>query len=139
MVEQISLNNENIIKLIFNNINISNNQRLLDKTTNKILSKIILSTLNYKNMFKSIGQNKTILKEDENWIRSAIVLSENLILLCSFDNKTLRVWNIDDLKYIVAIKEETYMGSLLKLPDGNIASGCIKSINIRNVKDGLMY
>jgi WD40 repeat protein len=137
MVQQISLNNENIIKLIFNNLNLSNNQRLLDKTTNKILSKIILSILNYKDMFKSIGKNTIILKEDDNWIRSAIVLSENLILLCSFDNKTLRVWNFNDLKYTAAIEEETYMGSLLKLPDGNIASGCIETINIRNVNDDL--
>jgi hypothetical protein len=47
------------------------------------------------------------------------------------------VWNFNDLKYTAAIEEETYIGSLLKLPDGNIASGCIKTINIRNVNDGL--
>jgi WD40 repeat protein len=137
MVQQLSFNNENIIKLIFNSINLSNNQGLLDKTTNRILSKAILSILNYKDMFKSIGKNKIILKGDENWIRSAIVLSENLILLSSFDNQTLRVWNINDLKCIAAIEEEAYDGSILKLPDGNIAIGCINSINIRNVNDGL--
>jgi hypothetical protein len=137
MAQQISLNNENIIKLIFYSIEISNSQRLLDRTTGKVLSKIILSILNSKDMFKSIGKNKIILKADENWIRSTIVLSENLILLCSFDNKTLKVWNINDLRCTAAIEEETYDGSLLKLQDGNIAIGCINSINIRNVNDGL--
>jgi WD40 repeat protein len=88
-------------------------------------------------MFKSIGKNKIILKGDKIWIRSAIVLSENLILLCSFDNKTLKVWNINDLKCTAAIKEKAYMGSLLKLPDGNIAIGCFGTINISNVNDGL--
>jgi WD40 repeat protein len=88
-------------------------------------------------MFKTIGKNKIILKGDETWIRSAIVLSENLILLSSFDNKTLKVWNINDLKCTAAIEEETYNGSLLKLQDGNIAIGCIKSINIRNINDSL--
>jgi hypothetical protein len=29
------------------------------------------------------------------------------------------------------------MGTLLKLPDGNIAIGCLKKIVIRNVNDGL--
>jgi WD40 repeat protein len=137
MAQELSYNNENIIKSIFNNIGLSNNQRLLDKITNKIICKIILSISNYKDMFKSIGKNKIILEGNENWIRSAIVFSENLIILCSFDSKTLRVWNIDNLKCSATIKEETYIGSLLKLPDGNLAIGCITKINIRNVIDGL--
>jgi WD40 repeat protein len=136
MSKNIYLHNENILKLAFDNFDPGNNQKLLGKATNETITKIILSILNFEKMFKSIGKNRIILKGHESWITSAILLSENLMLSSSNDN-TLRVWNINNYSCVATIQEETYMNSLLKLPDGNIALACSLAIKIRNVNDGL--
>jgi WD40 repeat protein len=136
MLLDATLHNENLIKLIFHNFNPLNNQCLLDKTTNKIISKVILSILNYKKMFKSIGKSQIILEGHKNWVKSLISLSDTLVLSASLD-KTLKVWDINNYTCIATIVEDTIMYSLLKLPDGNIALSCYKSINIRNVNDTL--
>jgi WD40 repeat protein len=87
-------------------------------------------------MFKSIGKNQIILRGHNHWVRSLISLSENLILSASFD-KTLRTWDINNYTCIATIVEDSFMDSLLKLPDGNIALACCESINIRNSNDSL--
>jgi WD40 repeat protein len=106
MLQDTYLYNENIIKLIFDNFNPLNN--LLEKTTNKTITKIILSILNYNNMFKSIGKNQIILRGHNHWVRSLISLSENLILSASFD-KTLRTWDINNYTCIATIVEDSFM------------------------------
>jgi WD40 repeat protein len=136
MLQDIYLHNDNITKLIFDIFDPLNNQHILEKIINKTITKVILSILSYKKMFKSIGKNQIILRGHDNWVRLLISLSENLILSATVD-KTLRIWDIDNYTCIVTIVEDTYISSLLKLPDGNIAVACANSINIRNVNDTL--
>jgi WD40 repeat protein len=102
MLQDTFIYNEDIIKLIFNNFNPLNN--LLDNTTNKTISKVILSIQNYGKMFKSIGKNQIILRGHDHWIRALVSLSENLILSASFDKK-LRIWDINNHTCIATIVE----------------------------------
>jgi hypothetical protein len=90
------LENENILKLIFDSITLRNLKHMLVTIESKAITRIITRILNYKNIFKTIGKTKTCLYPNHYCRRamSIAILPDNKV-------RTL---------YILGINNTYYMG-----------------------------
>jgi WD40 repeat protein len=113
------LTNENIIRLIFESLTLFKSSRQFSNMSkNKTLTQILLKTITYKNIYKSMGRSKTVIKAHNDLIRFLALLPNNNILTVS-DKKKIKVWDIDTKKCIKTIEENHAILSTL-LSDGNI-------------------
>jgi WD40 repeat protein len=70
----IKFENENILKIALETLATYQLKQVLDKSTNKILSKLTLSILSFEKIFKSMGKSKNISTQDNETILSSIHL-----------------------------------------------------------------
>jgi WD40 repeat protein len=120
------LHNENILKMIFINYSSRNTKRTFDKTHNAILCKILLKTLSFDKIFRSMRGYLT-LHNQNNPIDSLVLLPNgNLISISS--NKTINILNSTTVLYTKTITDECPINSLILLSDGNIATTHANSV-----------
>jgi WD40 repeat protein len=130
-----SLINENIIKLIINSLDYIHANKTLKATKNKIICIAILKTLNYKDIFKSLGKTKKVIKTHNDYIRALTNLNKDYIISSSSD-KTLKVWNINTYSCIETLSEhKTAIQDVITLDNGIIASCTWDQIKIWNTND----
>jgi WD40 repeat protein len=103
------LENENILKLIFEGFRSTKVAQASNKILNKTLSTTIFKIINYEKLFKLLGESTTILDDHKDWIFSLSLLEDNLISISA--DKTLKVWDINNLKCIRTVEDEYYIKS----------------------------
>jgi WD40 repeat protein len=124
----ISYENENILNLIFNSITLLNFKYALE-IFNKTLHRIIYKNLSHKLFLESLGNSKITFTGQKGLISSLIPFKENSIITSSFDS-SINIWDINTKTVIKTIKALYSVCSLLILPNGNLASACVPSIDI---------
>jgi WD40 repeat protein len=129
----IKLANENILKLIFNSI-VSKLNPLFDKTSNKVIHQVILKTLNYEDIIKTLNA-KPILHDCTWIILSMIMLSNGNIVFASADNR-LQVWDLINEKCLKSLGEQYVIKYLIALPNDIIVSAPLYGgkIKVRDTK-----
>jgi WD40 repeat protein len=131
--EMVKFTNENILKLIFNNF-VSKLKPLFDKTNNKAINEIILKTLTYEDIIKSL-KAKPIFNECTSMILAMIMLSNGNIVLASADNK-LQVWDLINQKCLKSLTEKYVVKYLIALPNDIIVSAApYYKIKVRDAKN----
>jgi hypothetical protein len=87
------LDNENILKLIYDNLKFSNLKQLYSISKNKTMNKILLKHLTFENTFKSINSSKLLFQVSErNDISSVALLPDGNLILSGFNKLT--VWDM---------------------------------------------
>jgi WD40 repeat protein len=107
----ITLNNENLLKLIFCSYTLYDLQTQSHILKNRIINKVRLNILNYDKIFKSMGRSKLIISEVNQVLVRAVILPNGNLLSASED-KTIRFW---DMKRGLCIKNLTAKGEILRL------------------------
>jgi WD40 repeat protein len=125
-----TLNNQNLIKLIFSGYGVKALNDKLKQAKNSLISESILSIMNYKMIFKQIGHSNYTLNESTTSHCPIIELSNGNLL--TVDKDKLKIWNINYYKCIKRSSEKNaYMiMSIALLPDGNII-GCTDDRKIK--------
>jgi WD40 repeat protein len=121
------LENENILKLIFDNLKFSNLKQLYTILKNKTANKILLKYLTFENTFKSINSSKLLFQASEwNDISSAAILPDGNLILSGLNKLT--IWDMKTYECIKTIHDDFSL--MILLPSDNIVSssfhGCIK-------------
>jgi WD40 repeat protein len=127
--------NENILNLIFNSITLLNFKHALE-FSNKTLHRIIYKNLKHTLLIKSLGTSKITFNEQKDLISSLIPFKKNSIISASFNN-SINIWDINTKTVIKTMKALDSVYSLLILPNGNLASTCVDSIDIWNLSNDL--
>jgi WD40 repeat protein len=111
---------ENILKLIFDSINLRDLKHMLATIKSKVMSRILTRILNYKNIFKTIGKTKTYLYPSRypGKVLSIAILPDNKVFSTSWEITTLTIWNIDNSQCISEI--DGGFGVLLPICNGDI-------------------
>jgi WD40 repeat protein len=127
--------NENLLKLIFSTSTLFEVRGKLHIVCNKLLYILILSMIDYRSIYKSLGRSKHIMSGHTDEIFTLALLSNTKLASVSKDN-TLKVWNMDTYACINTIKHEGPVTSVILLTNGNIAS-CTwdKHIKIFNIDE----
>jgi WD40 repeat protein len=99
-------NNENLLKLVFHSFPLFKTKQILEDVNNKTATKVILKVLNFKNIFRSIGQSNTILVDDD---RNSIISFP----LHPYSNKvpinnvkSLKTCKMSDIEYILYLENK---------------------------------
>jgi WD40 repeat protein len=111
--------NENLLSLIFKSFTLSKRYELLTKTSNTILTKRILRSLNYKAIFQSMGKKLRIYKYRKS-IHSLIKLSDDYLLFAS--DEELKIFHIKSGKFRKTNVRDDNISSLIMLANGLMAS-----------------
>jgi WD40 repeat protein len=112
------LNNENILKEIFNNYSTLLNKQLLEMTKNKMIAEnVILTTLSYQKIFNSMGKSHVIMDVQE-YSANFFALHHSGYILAGLDG-AVRIWNVKKYLCINVIKG-SYVSSLSILEDKRI-------------------
>jgi hypothetical protein len=114
------LHNENILKMIFENYSSRNTKKTFEKSNNVLLCKILLKTLSFDKIFRSL-KNYFTLHDQYNPIGS-LALLPNGNLISTSDGTTINILNPTTLLYTKTITDEYPINSLLLLSDGNIVT-----------------
>jgi WD40 repeat protein len=114
-----TLDNENILKLIFNNYALFRAQQMLKVVNNRILTTILNRLLSCEKIFTSIGQTKTILEDDKN-IHSFLTLLPNGNIISSSSNTCPKIWDINTHSCVKITTLNSYTGTCHALANGNI-------------------
>jgi WD40 repeat protein len=131
---KILLTNENILKLIYSHLSLSELQVIFNKINNLTSSRIILSLLNNSSIFRSMGRTQYKLVGHEGGVMCLAMINENLFISAA-QGKTLKVWDITTYQCIKTLQDEQFIKTITILPDGNIATSSNAFIKIRNIKD----
>jgi WD40 repeat protein len=115
-----SFKNENLMKLVFESFNLCKAKHLFTHSKSRLISKILLKTLNLKKLFMSIGNSKDTIKYDRS-ITSVIRFSDNNIITTSSDSN-IKIISMDNYNCLVTLSDEDYenISSMIFLPNGNI-------------------
>jgi WD40 repeat protein len=130
-----TLDNENILNLIFNNYALFKAQQMLKVINNRTLNTIINRLLSYKKIFTSMGQSKTILEEKRN-IHSFLTLLPDGNIISSSRNMYPKVWDINTHSCIKIDTLNSFIGTYHALENGNIVLLTKGRIEILNALDG---
>jgi WD40 repeat protein len=116
------LKNENLLKLIFSALALFKIRQLFIQLRNKILNKILLSALNYKAIYNSMGKAIVELnKKNKKHNKIDIVAFKNQLITTCDD--FLKVWNVNDFSYKQYFKDQLFIfNSLIINPKGIIAA-----------------
>jgi WD40 repeat protein len=126
-----SLNNENLIKLIFANFTFHHAKSLISNVNNKSINHALFSILTYDSLYSSIGKVKTNLTD----------YNGTIIYFTKFDNDSFLVeatmdtslWNMNNLQRIKTIKVAPLtIRSAIKLPNGHSAYTTSQDLTILN-------
>jgi WD40 repeat protein len=128
----VNLKNENIIKLIFRTFSLQQVNDYFNKTSNTILSNIILRTYSYKLNYKSIGKNK-FLFESQNYYNSINLLPNDNLITLTWGN-LMTIWNPKDFSIIKTI-DCGYINSLAVLPNGFIVTNSDMELRVFDIND----
>jgi WD40 repeat protein len=129
------LQNENLLRLILNNITLYETRLLYNKLENKTINKIILTLLNYDDIFRSIGKSKLTLAEEceQSESLTAVLPNGNLVFAKS---QTVKAWDINNHTILNTLDVEVKIIYLAALPNNNVAvclqDGTIKVWNTEN-------
>jgi WD40 repeat protein len=129
------LTNQNLLKSIFESLQLLRIQHLVNKTiNNKAITSTLLNILNYDKIFKSIGRDKTILEGHKYSVDSLVLLPDGTILSAEYN--MLKFWNPDTCKCIGSIEEkDTIIRSVIILPEWKLATCSPTGIKIRLAED----
>jgi WD40 repeat protein len=108
------LQDENLIKLIFNCFTLKHLKQLFCKLKNRKINHTLLKSLSYRNFCKLLGNTKTFIKADKNDIKLICLLPDGNLLSISTDN-TLKVWNMENYQCINTIECKHATISLIPL------------------------
>jgi WD40 repeat protein len=131
---KILLTNENILKLIYSHLNLSELQSIFKNTNNSASSRIILSLLSYSSIFRAMGKSKHKLIGHNNTVMCLALINKNLLISAAHD-KTLKVWDITTYECIKSLQDEEWIREITILSDGNIATSSVAHIKIRNINE----
>jgi hypothetical protein len=92
------LSNENLLKLIFSTFSLFRNTQLLTKISNKTINRLLLSILNYIDIYKSMGKSYMFLGLKGGVFDKFLLAKDNLLFSAYYN--TLEVWNINSNKLI---------------------------------------
>jgi WD40 repeat protein len=124
---------ENLLKLIFENLQLLRIQHLITKIiNNKLITSKLLDILSYDKIFKSMGRDKTIL-EHKYSISSLVLLPDGTILAA--ECIMLKFWNPDNCQCIGTVNEDISIRSVILLPEWKFAICLAFGIKIRLAKD----
>jgi WD40 repeat protein len=129
--------NENILSLVFKSCTLYSIQKTFKQIQNKIICKIILKSLSYNKMYKSLKESSYTLplERDTDIIKYVIQLPNGNMLTIS-NSLVLTLWGIDEYKFIREIRKDVYKASLLN--DNTAAVYNNKGfINLLSIKDNL--
>jgi WD40 repeat protein len=112
----ISFQNENILGLIFSNSSLLKAKQDINDSKNKLLAKILIARLDYNNIVKSLGKTSMSINNSEEINFFAILCDGNII---TASGKTLKFWNINNLKCIKTVIDTKDIRFILTLLDGN--------------------
>jgi WD40 repeat protein len=129
--------NQNILKLILSSFTTSDVKQLSEKRINNtMLFELILNSISYKSLFKSLGKTKIVFEAHGLNINSIAKLPDGNIILASND-KTLKIWNVKTFQCIKTLEGHTdCVYSVLVTTDENIVS-CTKNNELKfwSIKD----
>jgi WD40 repeat protein len=97
------LQDENLIKLIFNCFTFKLLKQLFCKLKNRTINHSLLKSLGYRSFYKSLGNTKTSIEADKNYIKLICLLSDGNLLFISTDY-TLKVWDMENYQCINTIE-----------------------------------
>jgi WD40 repeat protein len=127
--------NENILKLILKTNILFEIRKKLSIISNKLLYKLVLSLVDYKHIYESMGKRKHILSEHSGEIYSVTFLPNDNLVSVSKDN-TLKVWDMNNFVCTRTLKHDDPVISVILLNDGNIGTCTwFKHIKIFSVDD----
>jgi WD40 repeat protein len=134
----ITYTNENILKLIISNFTFYKTKHIFQQLENRMLCGIILETLDYENIFKSMRKSEPLIQHQDSQIDIVTVLSQNEII--SISSITLNIWNINSSKCIKSYSNihESNIHSVLVLPDQKILTASSKVVKIW-AREGLKH
>jgi hypothetical protein len=127
----IILQNENILGLVFENFALREANRLHIETKNKTFSKLLLMSLNFQAIYKSIGKTKTSLVGHKLTPSSIALMPDGNVISVSKD-KTLKLWDINNNTCIGTVSAfvELVDVSLLVLSDSTVIT-CSRNNHIQ--------
>jgi WD40 repeat protein len=123
------LQNENLIKLIFNCFIFKLLKQLFCKLNNRTINHTLLKSLSYRKFYKLLGNTKTFIEADKNYIKLICLLSDGNLLSISTDY-TLKVWNMENYQCINTIEYKHTITSLIPLSNSSIACCTLKQLRI---------
>jgi WD40 repeat protein len=124
-----SLNNENIIKLIFASFTFHNTQKLISKINSKTINHALFSIFNYDSLYSTMGKVKT----------HEIDFNCTILYFKEFDNDSFfleteegsSLWSRDDLQLVKTMKVSPYtIRYAIKLPNGHSAYSTSQDLTI---------
>jgi WD40 repeat protein len=126
--------NQNILKLIFENLALFTVQTTFENTNNRIINTSLLKILSFEKIFKSLGKSKQLLGDcgERLVIWETAVLPDGNIIATGYDKK-LTFWDVKDFKCVGTIEVGSVQKSLQVLPDFNVASMSGKQVKIRKI------
>jgi WD40 repeat protein len=132
---KILLTNENILKLIYSQLGLTELQSMLNNTNSYAFCKIILSKLSYSSMFQSMGRMKLKLDGHKAGVNCLALVKEENLLISAGGDKILKIWDITSYQCIKSLQEKESIEAMTILPDSNIAISSMSNIKIRNIKE----
>jgi WD40 repeat protein len=130
----LKITNENILKLVFTNLNLLQAYHLLNQMNNLTLHRIVQSLLSYKAIFKSLGKAKFTLNEDSKRTTSIALQSGNHIVSASVRGM-IHIWNINDQQCIKTLQGEFSIDSVIVIPNNIIVTSSKDNIKIWDSND----
>jgi WD40 repeat protein len=113
-----NLANDYLFSLIFSNFSLNRRDEVFTNIKNKAISRTILNLTDYKTIFKSIELDKVIYTEHQITYASSLTGSN---IITASNEKAFLLWNMNSVEFIT-FKATEVIGSLIELPNGNIAS-----------------
>jgi WD40 repeat protein len=126
----IKLDNENILKLIFNSFMFKYRQ-LLDQINSKTFHKAILRILTYTSIYKSMGNTKVKIESHFKNIFHLTKLDDRNIISAGWD-QTIKVWDVNSLTLKIVLEDEACVKNVTVLQNGNLVSCSTKAIKFWN-------
>jgi WD40 repeat protein len=113
--------NQNILTLVFRSISLFILKQLSKKINNKTINTILIRSLSYKNIFKSLGKTKSILGEHKQEICSLALLPNGNLLSISW-SYDLKIWDMNSFICLRSIDDIDLGETVIVLPNGKLVS-----------------
>jgi WD40 repeat protein len=114
-----SYENEYVLKTIINTFKLLKIKQIFNKVSNKTLSQIIYSMIDFDTIFCSIGSSNNSSRHTLEFCAHSLALLDDGKLLIASLNSTINIWDLR--KWPEKIESKTYyIKTTLILPNGNI-------------------
>jgi WD40 repeat protein len=131
----IILKNENILRLIFNSINLPDIKHLTKTLKSKTINYILLRILSYENIYKTKGKTILFLRDEveSDTYEMAMLPNGNLVTL---SRSKLNIWDTNSYQCLKTIEDKILHSLMALLPNNIIVTstydGHLKFLNIEN-------